>query len=517
MANYSDSPVFNALGALTDSQLIAMKQLHEFLDTQHNCFLLKGYAGTGKTYLISRLTEYLEMKDIPYVLAAPTGRAARMLSQKTNQDASTIHSLIYAGADELLASVHEPEQTVLTFTMKKFQHPSETVFIIDEASMIADSGGNGEFLNFGSGRLLCDFLNHISLNYKETGKRSKRRVIFVGDPAQLPPVNQPSSPALSAEYLKQQFHLDSFETQLTEVVRQEEESTVLAFATALRDALMGESFLFPPYRVTPNTRVVKKEQFIALWQEVATKNLDEVAVITYSNELALAYNRSVRKLLFRTRDDAPRKGDRILVINNNQYYNFLNGDILEIKQLLSERETLYAKNPFSDEEYPLHFRDVLVQWRDAAGDMHEKEVKLLENMMTSKKGSLTREEYAALRALSLSKAGLSYPKSRGKKKNSRALEEFKKKSDEALRESEFLHALQVKFGYALTCHKAQGGEWKNVFIDFQSFGPRNSESYLRWAYTAVTRAKETLFAINPPVVEQAAGGPNEIRYVGLDE
>ena len=507
-------------GELTTSQDSAMKQLYEFLDTRGNCFLLKGYAGTGKTFLISRLTSWLESKDIPFVLAAPTGRAARMLAQKTNQSATTIHSLIYTGGEETVQSVHTMDQAMLSFTMKKFQHPADAVFIVDESSMIADSGGSGEFLNFGSGRLLFDFLTHITLNYKENPKRSKRRVIFVGDPAQLPPVNQPSSPALSASYLKTEFNLDSLETELTEVVRQEEESGVLNFATDLRNSLIDQSYRFPAYTVSPQTQVLRKENFIKLWQETATKNLDEVAVITYSNELALHYNRSIRNLLFRTKNDEPRRADRLLIINNNQHYNFLNGDIVEVKQLLSERETIFSKNPYSGEEFQLHFRDVLLQWRDANGEMHERECKILENMMSSTKGGLGRDEYAALRALSIKAAGLDYPKKTGKKRGAKLLEEYKKKVQEALRESEYLHALQVKFGYALTCHKAQGGEWKNVFIDFQTFGSRNTEPYLRWAYTAVTRAKETLYAINPPLVSTrtlAETSGDNISYVRIDE
>ncbi len=494
---------------LTESQRAVMTRLHRFFNSSDNCFIMKGYAGTGKTFLISHLTAYLERKEIPFILAAPTGRAARMLSQKTNQPSVTIHSLIYAGADETISSPKDIEQTVLNFQMKKAQTPSETVFIIDEASMVADTGGSSGFLNFGTGRLLCDLLDYCGLNYKAAGKRSKRKIIFVGDPAQLPPINQSNSPALSKDYLMSEFELPAEEAQLTEVIRQDANSGILNFATDIRDALQEDGFQFPLYKLSPQSRLIKKENFIGEWIKVALKNLDETAVITWTNELALYYNRAVRHHIFKTKNDAPRKGDRILVVNNNQHYKFLNGDIIEIKEISSDRDVRQVKNSYTGEEVMLAFRDVVVQWRDEESELNERYCKILENMLDSKKSGLSREEYTALRILSLEQAGIKLK--RYSAKNSQKMLDQKKAVDEALKESEFHNALQVKYGYALTCHKAQGGEWQNVFLDFSTFGSRNTEDYLRWAYTAVTRGKETLYAINIPTAETGIGSAG-FRY-----
>ena len=500
---------------LTESQGAVMTQLYRFFNSSENCFILKGYAGTGKTFLISHLTAYLERKDTPFVLAAPTGRAARMLSQKTNQPSVTIHSMIYAGAEETISNPKDIEQTILNFQMKKAQTPSGTVFIIDEASMIADTGGSSGFLNFGTGRLLCDLLNYCGLNYKATGKRSRRKIIFVGDPAQLPPINQTNSPALSTDYLMDEFELPAEEVQLTEVIRQDADSGILNFATDIRDAIQDEDYQFPLYKLSPQSRIIQKENFITEWVKVALHNMDETAVITWTNELALFYNRTVRNYIFKNKKDQPRKGDRLLVVNNNQHYKFLNGDIIEIKEISSERDVRYVKNPYSGEEVMLAFRDVIVQWRDEESEVNERYCKILENMLDSNKSSLSREEYTGLRTLSLEQAGIKLKKF-SQKNNQKNIDQ-KKAVDEILKESEFQNALQVKYGYALTCHKAQGGEWQNVFLDFTTFRSRNTEEYLRWAYTAVTRGKETLYAINIPVAQiDTMGIGSGLRYEKID-
>ncbi len=500
---------------LTESQSNAIKQLFEFLDTDDHCFILKGYAGTGKTFLISRLTKYLDKHEIPFILAAPTGRAARMLSQKTDKKAVTIHSLIYASPEELLESAHSTDRTILNFSIKKFTQPQGTIFIIDESSMVHDNLSAGEFLNFGTGRLLFDLLNYTSLNFKQDNKRTKQKIIFVGDPAQLPPVNQKNSPALSSDYLYSEFGLSADETELTEVVRQSGESGILNFATTLRNTLSNEQYRFPQMLKSLDTKVVSSSEFIDVWKHPATKNIDEVAVIVRTNDLALRYNRQIRNYLFHTKSDTPRKGDRLLVINNNNFYNFLNGDIVEVAEIVSETEKLKATNPFDGKEYELCFRDVLLHYKDSEGKEQEKYVKILENMLSSKTGGLGRNEHTILRIISLDVAGYKYSQLNPKKKSSQKAMETKKKVEEAMKDSEYLNALQVKFGYALTCHKAQGGEWKNVFLDFNSYGPIHDEDYIRWAYTAVTRTKETLYAINPPGIflDQIPEDDGNRRYV----
>lgn len=483
---------------LTASQKEAMKQVIDFLEGSESCFLLKGYAGTGKTFLIKVIADYLESIERDFYLAAPTGRAARILSTKTGYDAATIHSLIYTeekdGEDAAQVS------SSVNFAIRKNPHPVNTVYIFDEASMITDNGGSSDYLNFGSGRLLFDFFIYAGIISQTSKIPTRRKIIFVGDPAQLPPVKAEYSPALQSDYLSKEYSIYADEVTLTEVIRQSAESPVLQIATPLRSAIQAnrfevESLDYPPSLVCPSG------EFISKWSDAATNDsIDETIVITRSNQSALHYNQAIRRLRYGAGDIPIQPNDRLLVVSNNRLYNLLNGDIVEVVDVSPEPEILVGRNIFRDnEEHELVFRDIVIGWKDAKGVPMELGCKIVENLLWSTSGFLPGGEWAAIRNLATEKCGVTYPSKKLLKKKPKEYKELLLAYHEALKESPYMNALQVKFGYAVTCHKAQGGEWKNVFIDFKSFGGYFTEEYFRWAYTAVTRTKEELYMLNFPI------------------
>jgi ATP-dependent exoDNAse (exonuclease V) alpha subunit len=483
---------------LTASQKEAMKQVIDFLESSESCFLLKGYAGTGKTFLIKVIADYLESIDRDFYLAAPTGRASRILSTKTGYDAVTIHSLIYTEEKED-AELQQVSSSV-NFALRKNPHAVNTVYIFDEASMITDNAGSSDYLNFGSGRLLFDFLLYAGIISQQSKIPTRRKVIFVGDPAQLPPVKAEYSPALQSAYLNNEYGVFADEVTLIDVIRQSAESPVLQVATPLRNSIQTsrydvDSFEYPP------SLICQPKEFISKWSDAATNDsIDETIVITRSNQSALQYNQAIRRLRYGAGDIPIQPNDRLLVVNNNRLYNLLNGDIVEVIEVSETPEVHIGRNIFKDnEEHELVFRDIVIGWKDAKGVPMELECKIVENLLWSTTGFLPGGEWAAMRNLATEKCGVQYPSKKLLKKKPKEYKELLATYQEALKESPYMNALQVKFGYAVTCHKAQGGEWKNVFIDFKSFGGYFTEEYFRWAYTAVTRTKEELYMLNFPI------------------
>jgi ATP-dependent exoDNAse (exonuclease V) alpha subunit len=498
---------------LTASQKEAMNQVIDFFEGSESCFLLKGYAGTGKTFLIKVIADYLKSIDRDFYLAAPTGRAARILSGKTGYDAVTIHSLIYT-EDKESEDVQQLSSSV-NFAIRKNPHPVNTVYIFDEASMITDNGGSSDYLNFGSGRLLLDFLLYAGIISQQSKLPTRRKIIFVGDPAQLPPVKAEYSPALQSDYLSNEFSLFADEITLTEVIRQSAESPVLQVATPLRNAIQTSRYDIDSLDYPPSL-ICQPNEFITKWSDAATNDsLDETIVITRSNQGALQYNQAIRQLRYGAGNIPIQQSDRLLVVNNNRLYNLLNGDIVDVLDVSDTPEIYIGRNIFKDnEEHELAFRDIAIGWKDAKGVPMELECKIVENLLWSTTGFLPGGEWAAMRNLATEKCGVPYPSKKLLKKKPKEYKELLSAYQEALKESPYMNALQVKFGYAVTCHKAQGGEWKNVFIDFKSYGGYFTEEYFRWAYTAVTRTKEELFMLNFPIKTPITGnsGDNGIYY-----
>ena len=443
----------------TFQQRKLVESLSEFLlSSPDKIFLLKGYAGTGKTSVISALIRALHELKQSVVLLAPTGRAAKVLSSYSGYPAYTIHKKIYR------QHVVGDEMSQFSLGINMHKH---TLFIVDEASMITTSGER----NFGTGDLLGDLLSFV---YGSEGCR----LLLIGDVAQLPPVGQMYSPALDNSYLGGYgFHVKDF--LLTEVFRQADDSGILKNATYLRTLLTDEQVgAFPVFETNfPDIVRVSGEDLIEEISSAYSRDgMDETIIVSRSNKRANIFNNGVRnRILYR--EEELSTGDLLMVVRNNYFWakstegklDFIaNGDVAEVKRVRRVHEM-----------YDFRFADVELYFPDYEVEM---DAKILLDVLQSESASLNSEDSNKL-FLSVQE---DYMDIRNKK------ERLKK-----MREDPYQNALQVKFAYSVTCHKAQGGQWKNVFIDKGYVTEEMVDmEYLRWLYTAVTRASERLYLIN---------------------
>jgi hypothetical protein len=465
--------------SLTTDQKSALEKIESFLSSNTNCFLLKGYAGTGKTFLMGVLIEYLESIKRPYQLMAPTGRASMIIGQKTESSASTIHRAIY-DFDRL---VDKPTTFQFGYELSTNDSSVTTVYIVDESSMVSDIHSEDEFFSFGSGHLLQDLITYVGIQTHE-----KSKLIFIGDNAQLPPVGMKTSPALNANYLKEKYGIDSEEIELTEVVRQRKDNPVLSFATQLRQSLVSKKFnRFDLPKNTKEISIIKSDEFL---QEYTSQQpvfpTGESIVITYSNKCALEYNQEIRKHYYGT-DRPISAGDYIIFTRNSYNYevDLLNGmfsRVIDASDTTEERTTTFFLKNKEKVTIKHRFRDIVIEVDQNKSEKLTIRCKVIDQFLESPMGRLHPYEQRALyidfkyRHTDL-KAGT---------------KEFK----DALKNDLYFNALQTKYGYAITCHKAQGGEWKKAFVDFNVSMGLLSESFYRWAYTAVTRSMQELFAID---------------------
>lgn len=435
-----------------------------FLTDSHRfrSFVLKGYAGTGKTTMMGAIVKTIGKLGWNTVLLAPTGRAAKVLSNHTGKKAYTIHKKIYSRKTrdgysyfELLPNMH-----------------TQTLFVIDEASMIGKDGGmmGG---GFQSRNLMEDLLRFI---YR--GKNCL--AIFVGDPAQLPPVGLADSPALDSTYIQETFSLKTYEVELKTVVRQAADSGILLNATAIRKLLESKNFIFPTFQLSGYPDVVRingQELQDELEWAFSNYGSDGVRVITRSNKRANLYNMQVRSRIFWL-DNELNGGDQLMVVKNNYFWlpedssaGFIaNGDILTVQKVKGESEM-----------YGLRFADVEVRLVDYP-DLPEIETKVILNTLQVEGPSLSAEQHKQL----FEQISEDYSD-----------EPDRKKRMEKIMNDPWYNALQIKFGWALTCHKAQGGQWPVVFVD-QGYltDEMMDQEFLRWLYTAITRASVKLYLVN---------------------
>jgi len=476
---------------LTNDQKKLIEKLDDFIRNENQCFIIKGYAGTGKTFILKGLIEYLKNLHIYTVLAAPTGRAAKVMNDYTKSNAYTIHKTIYSMNDieKINESNYENDEILIySYKIRCNEDPIYTIYIIDEASMISDTYNNVDFFRFGSGYLLSDLIAYMNLN-----NFNKRKVIFLGDNAQLPPINMNFSPALDEEYLKNKFNLKVDSYQLVEVIRQKEDSGILYNASYIRNALNENTFNQIDIKTDFNDlKSIKPDAILDTYLKVCNKPEDEdTIIITYSNAFSKEYNDLIRSYFFPNQKDlAPN--DKVIVLHNNYNYpiDLLNGDfgkILYVSPKVEKRKiTIKIKNEKGEtkkKEIILSFRDVIIEFKNY-NTPYELNCKIIENTLFSDRRDLSLDEIIAL--------FIDF-KIRNPKLDVRT-DEFKY----YLKNDPYFNALRLKFGYAITCHKAQGGEWKNVFVDCKTnMGCFNSH-YFRWLYTALTRAKRNLFVINEP-------------------
>ena len=475
---------------LTPHQQQATDAIQAFLVGPENCFVLQGSAGTGKTTLLAALAGRLDAANRPYRFLAPTGRAARILGDKTGADSATIHRQIYA-LDRL--QVFEQARTKNDPGMRfhfalRTEDPGDILFVIDEASMVGDREDKQDLLRFGSGRLLADLIAYMRVGRPgRHGSDPGAKLLFVGDPAQLPPIGEIQSPALTADYLEDTFGLRCTGFELTEVLRQASGSAILERATALRDAIKARRF--NTFDLKPSRGEVLCEEIPESVSRVAEdynrRNASSV-LITYTNRRALELNQAVRERLWGNELAELRMGDQLLVNRNNRHSGLYNGDLVRVVSVATEPERRRVRMK-GVEPVELSFRTATVTYKDARRNIRRIECRLLENLLDSRERDLSPLQQRAL----LVDFRQRYPKLRP------STREFTM----TIRDDPWFNALQVKYGYALTCHKAQGGEWDTAVVSFESGRGVRNEEFFRWAYTAITRAKHTLVTVGAPSVD----------------
>jgi hypothetical protein len=488
--------------ALNDGQTELVKHLGEFLSGKtESAFLLRGYAGTGKTFITKGLTEYFRSIGRNYVLAAPTGKASKVIAAKTRSPAYTLHKTIYSFKDiaEYRDDDLEGTETYKFYAQLAVNEMSaDTVFIVDEASMVADVYNEAEFFRFGSGYLLQDFLKFVNLDHND----HRKKVIFIGDDAQLPPVGMNFSPALDADYLFREHGVRSTGYELTEVVRQKAESGVMNNSITLRKALKSATFnqLTVDLGYPDVTRVEHGDLMDRYLESCRGKINGESIVIAHSNSDVAGYNRRIREHFFPGCPEIA-VGDKVMAVSNSSAYGLFisNGDFGLIRQVLgeTERRTVRLKRKKSDSgdveniDIALAFRDVEIGFKDLEGNNRFFYAKILEDLLYSDKPSLSSDENKALY--------LDFCIRNGHLK--RGSLEFKN----ALMADLYFNALRLKFGYAITCHKAQGSEWNHVFVKCKTHQSQLSAGYFRWFYTAITRTSQFLYLLDPPNLRLGSG------------
>lgn len=463
LKDYLSNTILEALNfAPTSDQEQLINNLSEFIieGGEDGVFILKGYAGTGKTTVISALVNALNKHEIKTQLLAPTGRAAKVFSKYSSQKAFTIHKVIY----------RQKSSTdgfgVFSIDFNKF---SDTIFIVDEASMIGSNTYDGSV--FGSGSLLDDLMSYVY-------NSNNCKLILVGDVAQLPPVGLDISPALNKEEIEAVYYKEVYESSLKEVVRQSADSGILYNATLLRLMMAKGLNCYPKFELNRYSDIVRISG-ADLIEEISSAysnyGEDETLVVCRSNNRANKFNMGIRNSIL-YREEELSVGDMLMIVKNNYYWSadsdnmdfIANGDTVCVRRIRGLVEL-----------YGFRFAKLTVEFQDYGEEM---DVVVLIDTLMSESPSLSYNDSVKLYR-EIEKDYLDI-------KN-------KKKRFEKIRENEYFNALQVKFAYAVTCHKAQGGQWSSVFVD-QGWIPTEipDMEYMRWLYTAFTRATEKLFLVN---------------------
>jgi len=451
---------------LTDDQERALDEFLAFYQSNEDrtALLLTGSAGTGKTFMINIFTQFLRKMGYKVVLLAPTGRAAKVISKRSNRLAYTIHHHIYHVKENTFGQVN--------FFRRSNKEKSKTVYVVDEASMIGDKGDAA----FGQG-LLRDLLDFV---FEED---PQRKLIMVGDPVQLPPVGHKTSPAIDADALAYIGDLEIFDAYLSEVKRQLVDSGVLGNAVLIRDAyLLGKmkGLELEPGRdvMTLENGYEGLETYIGYFRE---GDLDRVIFITYSNYQAMKVNQAIRYQLLETQE-LIIESDLLMVVKNNYAWGdpkkfpfIANGEMGTVR---------YVAQESYEERYGLKWIDAEVEFIDAQAEPILIHCKLMLDLLNNKQPQMNREQMSYI------------------------LQERRREYDalspsmlsEQLRKDPYVNALQVKYGYAITGHKSQGGQWENVIIGFEPDYGNDLSAYTRWAYTVFTRAEERVYLLNCPFV-----------------
>ena len=493
-------PVVNGLSVpdmfegheLTGSQKIAAANVEKFLqDKKARCLVLKGYAGTGKTFLIGGIVRSLEARHIATVLMAPTGRAAHVMKEMHHIPASTIHRQIYS-LNQLkeFKEVGNDGSITYKFYYDLCNNDSEhdTVFIVDEASMVSDVYSEAEFMHFGSGLLLRDLLEYINFD----GNDYRKKIIFVGDDAQLPPVKMNKSPALDVNTLEKYIREKVQSIEMTDIVRQKEGGLVLENATSFRKLLATRRYTTFDFKSDQKTvSEVLPKNFIGNYLDhIDHTGTAESVIVSHSNSQAKDYNTAVRQHLFPS-GRILEPNDKVMIVRNNYRYaiDLFNGQVGTVEKVGDslEKHEAFVNVGLGDDGkrksvlVELFFRTATITFDDLEGQQHDLSCLYIENLLESRLPELSSEESKAL-YVDFCNRNRDLPHNR---------QEFK----QALISDPYFNAVQIKHAYAVTCHKAQGGEWPTVYIDFSGQN-KLDEMAIRWSYTALTRASQTVVATN---------------------
>ena len=448
---------------LNKKQVLALEKIISFIEDKisDEIFILKGYAGTGKTYIISNIVKNLWKINKRVVLLAPTGRSAKVLSSYCKKEAYTIHKEIFYTKNNFSGN---PE-----FTLKINKHKN-TIFIVDEASMISTNRGEG--VGLFSQSLLDNIIKYVYSGFK-------CKLLIIGDVAQLPPVKSNISYALDDSYLKKEYNKSINSVELTDVVRQEKESGILSYATSIRNKI--ENYLFEDISFNSEifsdvVRVEDGEQLMNLIQDSYNNyGIEETAIIVRSNKRANLYNRSIRDKILNN-ENIISVGDLLMVVKNNYFWlnnkkdlGFIaNGDIIKIEEIHNIKNI-----------YGFKFAEVKISMEDYPNISPLETVLILDSLFINTP------------AIDFNTMNNLYQE---------ILKDFmnvktKYKRHMGVKNNKFFNALQVKFAYSFTCHKSQGGQWSSIFLEFPFLPNGMDEDFFRWLYTAITRAKSKLHLI----------------------
>jgi hypothetical protein len=491
---------------LTQSQQLAIDSFKKFLDGPEQVFMLNGAAGTGKTTLLKEFLEILKVKKRFSVLMAPTGRAAFIISQKTNYHAATIHRIIYQLAKLKSTSQNKEDEDDgglnAKFVLSSNSDPLLTIYIVDEASLISDVYSENEAFNFGSGYLLQDLFQYVR----------GRKIIFIGDYAQLPPIGMNFSPALDSDYVSKKYNCEVAQFELREVVRQCEQSGILRNVTKIRNSIDAKTFLEFKIDEADDCHCENIDLLRPYFKLFADKPSVKSAIVAFSNKQVLQYNQYIRCHYFG--EDANRllPGELLMIARNTYSFGveLFNGNIVLVTACQDDSEVerrivkvKLGKNRIESVE--LRFRKVTIKF-NSGSKIEELSVPILDNFLDEPNPSVggllarallvdfnnrlpkdIKEQLPNIKRIIRSKESLSTTQ-----------QEIYNSYINLLIHDPYYNAVICKYGYAVTCHKAQGGEWENVFVDMCRFGGTANEDYFRWAYTAMTRAGKQLWLYHSP-------------------
>ncbi|MEM6262081.1 MAG: AAA family ATPase [Bacteroidota bacterium] len=453
---------------LTQDQEMALQVFMNFFrsDEPRCTYLLTGSAGTGKTFMINFFRKLLRKHGFKVILLAPTGRAAKVITRRSKSLAFTIHHHIYQVSEDGFGEVR--------FRSRNNKEGPRTVYIVDEASMIGDQ--HDETTRQG---LLHDLLDYVFESNPD------RKLVLVGDPVQLPPVGHNDSPALSGEYLEDILRLSLYAAHLSEVKRQEAASGVLENAIRIRDSYLSTDQVHP--ELTTNREVhwldngyEGMETYIGYYDP---GNLDKCVFITYSNYRAVQVNQAIRQQLYWNEARLLEPGDMLMVVRNNYAYSsermpFLaNGEMGTVIDIDWDSQ---------EERYGLHWINAELEFADSQQEAFQVSCKLVTDLLESKAPQLTNQEMRKVMWA----------------RQQEYMDLPKKEANSLMRKDPYIQALQVKFGYAITGHKSQGGQWENVVVGFEPNYSNDLKAYIRWTYTVFTRAEERVFVLDCPFLTQ---------------